>query len=82
MKFFFIAFITNLLSKGKDMTINQLLIYLPLLRPDNIEAKSRYLAIIPSVLSHSVETGDHLPEAKQLISYSLIHPAILNEDRK
>ncbi|KAK6621053.1 hypothetical protein RUM43_011357 [Polyplax serrata] len=76
------AFITSLLTKGKDMAINQLLIYLPLLRPDNVEAKSRYLAIIPSVLSHSVDTGDHLPEAKQLISYSLIHPAILSEDRK
>lgn len=64
------------------MAISQLLILLPLLRPDNVEAKARYLAIIPTVLSHSVETGDHLTEAKQLISYSLIHPAILSDDRK
>ncbi|KAL0266899.1 UNVERIFIED_CONTAM: hypothetical protein PYX00_009321 [Menopon gallinae] len=76
------AFISSLLTKSKEMAISQLLVLLPLLRPDNVEAKSRYLAIIPTVLSHSVETGDHLTEAKQLISYSLIHPAILSDDRK
>lgn len=62
--------------------MQQLLLLLPLLRPGNNEAKTRYLSVIPVVLSHSVDTGEHLSEAKQLISYSLIHPAILSEDRK
>lgn len=62
--------------------MQQLLLLLPLLRPGNLEAKSRFLAAIPIVLTHSVESGENLSEAKQLISYSLIHPALVSEDRK
>jgi len=77
-----LAIIGGLLTKRKEVAMQQLLQLLPLLRPGNAEAKSRYLSVIPTVLSYSVETGEHLSEAKQLISYSLIHPAILSDDRK
>ena len=30
----------------------------------------------PKVLAHSIENGIHIEESRQLLSYSLIHPAI------
>lgn len=76
------GFVGSLLAESKEAALGQLLLHLPLLRPGNYEAKSRYLAVVHKVLSHSVETGAHIEEARQLLSYSLIHPAISNEDRR
>ncbi|XP_049841270.1 protein Smaug homolog 1 isoform X1 [Schistocerca gregaria] len=77
------GYIGSILSLGCDgSTLRQLLQLLPLLRPGNCEAKSRYLAAIHSALSHAVETGAYVEEARQLLSYALIHPAISNGDRR
>ncbi|XP_067011655.2 protein Smaug homolog 1 [Anabrus simplex] len=76
------GFVGSLLAESKETALGQLLLHLPLLRPGNVEAKTRYLAVIHKVLSHSVETNSHIEEARQLLSYSLIHPAISNEDRR
>uniref|UniRef100_H2ZCX7 SAM domain-containing protein n=1 Tax=Ciona savignyi TaxID=51511 RepID=H2ZCX7_CIOSA len=61
--------------------INNLLVHLPLLRPGNEIAKNTYLEILPAVLAHSVERSDYLEESRQLLSYSLIHPAFDNKER-
>ena len=61
--------------------MTQLLAHLPLLRPGNTEAKTEYLKIIPMILSHSIKNGCHIEESRQLLSYSLIHPAISGEER-
>ncbi|XP_078491617.1 protein Smaug homolog 2 [Ciona intestinalis] len=61
--------------------INNLLNHLPLLRPGNEVAKNKYLEILPVVLAHSVERSEYLEESRQLLSYSLIHPAFDNKER-
>lgn len=61
--------------------MTQLLLHLPLLRPGNIEAKLRYLGVVPAMLTYSMETGCFVEEARQLLAYILIHPA-LREDRR
>ncbi|XP_071440918.1 protein Smaug homolog 1 [Hetaerina americana] len=76
------AFVGNLSNESKEVALRQLLTHLPLLRPGNAEAKARYLAVIPTVLGQSVETGVHVEESRQLLSYSLIHPAISSEERR
>jgi len=78
----FSGFVSSLLTESKETAMSQLLVYLPLLRPGNVDAKSRYLAVVPRVLSHSTETGAQLEEARQLHSYSLIHPAFTPEDKR
>lgn len=76
------GYVGSLLSGCEGPAVRQLLLHLPLLRPGNCEAKARYLAAIHAALGHAVETGAHIEEARQLLSYSLIHPAISNEDRR
>ncbi|XP_063218133.1 protein Smaug homolog 1 [Bacillus rossius redtenbacheri] len=75
------GYVSSLLAEGKEEAMRQLLVHLPLLKPGNHEARTRYLAVIHKVLSHSAETGAHVKEARQLLCYSLIHPAITLEDR-
>lgn len=66
-------------DKGK--VILQLLQLLPLLQAGNEKAKAEYLKLIPDVLSHTIENGVNIEESRQLLSYSLIHPAITQEER-
>ncbi|GFY69232.1 protein Smaug homolog 1 [Trichonephila inaurata madagascariensis] len=75
------AYISNLSTESKEMAVIRLLSHLPLLRPGNEEAKSRYLELIPKILAHSIRHDVHIEESRQLLSYSLIHPAISNDDR-
>ncbi|KAL1138895.1 hypothetical protein AAG570_008957 [Ranatra chinensis] len=75
------GFVSSLLCENKECAMMQTVIHLPLLRPGNAEAKHCYLALIPTLLAHTVETGLLLEEARQLLSYALIHPA-LRDDRK
>ena len=58
-----------------------MLVHLPLLHSGNIKAKNEYLVLIPKILSHSIEHGVFIEESRQLLSYSLIHPAITCEER-
>ena len=66
---------------SKETAMTHLLTCLPLLRQGNTEAKAEYLKIIPKILAHSIENGCHIEESRQLLSYSLIHPAINSEER-
>ncbi|XP_054712134.1 protein Smaug homolog 1-like [Uloborus diversus] len=75
------AYISSLSAESKETAVSQLLSHLPLLRPGNEEAKAQYLRLIPKILAHSIGHSIHIEESRQLLSYSLIHPAISNEDR-
>jgi hypothetical protein len=70
-----------LYQESKEYAISQLLVCLPLLRPGNTEAKNEYLKVLPLILNHSVEYGCHIEESRQLLSYSLIHPALTHKER-
>lgn len=61
--------------------MRDLLTHLPLLNPKHSEVKGIYLALIPKVLTHVLEHCTLVEEARQLLSYSLIHPAFTTEDR-
>lgn len=74
-------FINRLSGESKETAVSQLLSHLPLLRPGNEEAKVQYLELIPKILAHSIRHSVHIEESRQLLSYSLIHPAISNDDR-
>lgn len=76
------AFINSLLSESTEVAINQLLTHLPLLRPGNVECKQCYLVAIPELVSHCVTTGQYTEQTQQLLSYTLIHPAITSQDRR
>ncbi len=76
-----LAYIGALCTESKEIAVNQLLSHLPLLQPGNDSAKCEYLNIIPKILAHSIENGIHIEESRQLLSYSLIHPAINSDER-
>lgn len=61
--------------------MHSLLSHLPLLRPGNTEAKAEYLKLIPKILEDSIDRGCDIEESRQLLSYSLIHPAINSDER-
>ncbi|KAK9511494.1 hypothetical protein O3M35_000137 [Rhynocoris fuscipes] len=75
------GFVSGLLSESEEVAMTQTLIHLPLLRPGNSETRAIYLALVPALLAYSMETGTLVEEARQLLSYVLIHPA-LREDRR
>lgn len=75
------GFISSLLVEKKETAMVQTLLHIPLLRPGNTEARCVYLALVPSLLSYSLESGVLVEEARQLLSYVLIHPA-LRDDRR
>ncbi|XP_013400510.1 protein Smaug homolog 1 [Lingula anatina] len=74
-------YISSLCNEPRDSQVIQLLSHLPLLRPGNEVAKTEYLKLIPILLQYSIENGVHIEESRQLLSYSLIHPAINSEER-
>ncbi|KAH0949879.1 hypothetical protein HN011_002002 [Eciton burchellii] len=76
------AYINSLLSESTEVALHQLLIHLPLLRPGNIECKQTYLMVIPELVSHCVTTGQYTEQTQQLLSYTLIHPAVTSHDRR
>lgn len=74
-------FIAGLVGEEKGKVILQLLKLLPLLQAGNEKAKAEYLKLIPDVLSHTIDHSVNIEESRQLLSYSLIHPAITQEER-
>ena len=64
-----------------DHAVQQLLLHLPLLQRGNGIAKKEYLNLIPKILSYVIDKGVHIEESRQLLSYSLIHPAITSDER-
>lgn len=66
----------------KEDIIQDLLIYLPLLKPGNEEAKKIYIQLLPVIVEDSIKHIIPVELVQQMLSYLLIHPAINNEDRK
>ncbi|OQR72145.1 protein Smaug1-like [Tropilaelaps mercedesae] len=60
----------------------QLVPHLPLLRPGNEAAKRVYLEQIPRALASAVDSSRAVEQARQLLSYALIHPALGSDERK
>ncbi|XP_006817055.1 protein Smaug homolog 1-like [Saccoglossus kowalevskii] len=75
------GYVSGLCNESKETAVAQLLGHLPLLHPGNADAKNEYLKLIPKILHHSIQNGIHLDESRQLLSYSVIHPALNNEER-
>lgn len=74
------AYIERLAREPRDQALGQLLGLLPLLTPGNQAAKAAYLSLIPQVLAHALDCRPLVEGARQLLSYSLIHPAINSRD--
>ena len=74
----------DLVSKynSKEEIVQDLLMYLPLLRPNNDEGKKVYIQFLPVLIEDSTKHNLSIELVQQILSYLLIHPAIKNEDRK
>ncbi|GFS25345.1 protein Smaug homolog 1-like [Elysia marginata] len=75
------AYILSLQNEEKEVVTHQLLRLLPLLQVGKTAVKKVYLQLIPELLSHTIHKGVNVEESRQLLSYSLIHPAITTEER-
>lgn len=75
-----VAYVCGLCKESKEFAVSQLLKCLPLLKVGNTKAKAEYLNIMPMVMAHSIENNCHIEECRQLLSYSLIHPAISRDE--
>ena len=77
-------FVSSLCVAGDPVdlasTVACLLHCLPLLRSNNVPAKSAYLHVLPAVLRRCTEAGLYLPDCQQILSYALIHPAISGDE--
>lgn len=80
VSFVSVAYISSLCKESKEFAVSQLLKCLPLLKVGNTKAKAEYLTIMPMVMAHSIENNCHIEECRQLLSYSLIHPAISRDE--
>lgn len=77
--FFSLAFVQSLYNEKGDVAIRHLLQLLPLLQVGNNSVKKAYLPLIDNLLNHTMQSGANIEESKQLLSYSLIHPALVEE---
>ncbi|CAL1527783.1 unnamed protein product [Lymnaea stagnalis] len=75
------AYVRSLYNGEKELVIHQLLQLLPLLQVGKSSVKKAYLQLIPELLTHTIQNGVNIEESRQLLSYSLIHPAITAEER-
>lgn len=69
-------------NENKEDILNDILTYLPLLKPGNEKSKLIYLSLIPIIVNDSVQNIVPLELVQQILSYLLIHPAVTNEDRR
>lgn len=74
----------DLVSKyaSKEEIIIDLLMYLPLLRPNNDEGKNVYMQFVPVLIEDSIKHSLPIELVQQILSYLLIHPTIKSDDRK
>ncbi|XP_070497457.1 protein Smaug [Chironomus tepperi] len=66
---------------NKDNIVNDLLTYLPLLRPNNDEGKKVYIQFLPLLIEDSIKHNLSIELVQQYLSLLLIHPVIKSEDR-
>lgn len=67
---------------SKEEIVQDLLMYLPLLRPNNDEGKKVYLQLLPNLIDDAIKHNISVELVQQILSYLLIHPVVKNEDRK
>lgn len=74
----------ELVSKyaSKEEIVSDMLMYLPLLRPNNDEGKKVYMQFVPVIIEDSIKHNLPIELVQQILSYLLIHPSIKCEDRK
>lgn len=70
------------MSESTETVLQELLLHLPLLKPGNSSCKEAYLLVIQEIINYCVSTGQYTNLAQQLLSYTLIHPAITCRDRR
>ncbi|XP_014485347.1 PREDICTED: protein Smaug isoform X2 [Dinoponera quadriceps] len=76
------AFIQRLRMESTETAIHELLLHLPLLKPGNLDCKKAYLDVIPEIIGACATNTQFTYEAQQLLSYTLIHPALTCHDRR
>ncbi|XP_062619622.1 protein Smaug homolog 1-like [Saccostrea cucullata] len=74
------AYIHQLRTEPQEIAVQKLLAHFPLLKVGSVKAKTEYLALIPQILTYSNENGAYVEESRQLLSYSVIHPALTSEE--
>lgn len=74
--------IGNVPYETREDILNDILTYLPLLKPGNEEAKAAYIALVPIVVADSMKQLIPTEMVQQILSYLLIHPAVTNDDRR
>lgn len=74
------AYIHQLRAEPQEIVVQKLLAHFPLLKVGNVKAKTEYLALIPQILTYSNEKGAYVEESRQLLSFSVIHPALTSEE--
>lgn len=66
----------------KEEIVQDLLMYLPLLRPNNDDGKKVYIQFLPVLVEDVIKQNLPVELVQQILSYLLIHPAVKAEDRK
>ncbi|XP_058838619.1 protein Smaug [Topomyia yanbarensis] len=72
---------TKLTETKKDI-LNDMLTYLPLLKPGNDDVKSVYMSLIPAAVEDACQQAVPTELVQHILSYLLIHPAVNNDDRR
>lgn len=66
----------------KEEIVQDLLMYLPLLRPNNDDGKKVYIQFLPVLVEDVIKQNLPVELVQQILSYLLIHPVVKAEDRK
>lgn len=68
--------------ESKKDILNDMLVYLPLLKPGNDDVKSVYMSLIPAAVEDACQRAVPTELVQHILSYLLIHPAVNNDDRR
>lgn len=66
----------------KEDLLRDVLVYLPLLKPGNEEAKAAYISLLPAAIADCIKQLVPVDVVQQILSYLLIHPAMNVDDRR
>uniref|UniRef100_A0A8D8P8V5 Protein Smaug n=1 Tax=Culex pipiens TaxID=7175 RepID=A0A8D8P8V5_CULPI len=69
-------------QESKKDILNDMLVYLPLLKPGNDDVKSVYMSLIPAAVEDACQRAVPTELVQHILSYLLIHPAVNNDDRR
>lgn len=73
---------TTTTTESKKDILNDMLTYLPLLKPGNDDVKSVYMSLIPAAVEDACQRAVPTELVQHILSYLLIHPAVNNDDRR